>query len=98
MPRRRRPTDGPTKREALLDEIQGELQAIYDRLGRLADRLERDDEAAEDDPEWLAAMAWRMSLSEIRSHALSAKHCTHGGLIAVVRARPEAAAPRRQPP
>jgi hypothetical protein len=98
------PADGPADGQTTpglafgvrLQLVSGELQALYDRLGALADELEADVVATEDDPDWLDALGRALALGEIRSSVLTARHAIHGAIIGVIRARPQASS-RRHP-
>jgi len=97
--------DGPSGPSAYLDHLDATLTELYDGLGELAEHLDQEAERTEDGADWLGALGWRMTLTEVRSQVLAARHCVHGGMIAILRARPEARlrdasaqATRRPPP
>lgn len=104
--RHRTPADGPPEPGPdrvlafghRLDLLDRELQVLYARLGDLAAELETDAAEDDEDPDWLAAMGRRLALGEIRSAVLDARHRLHGGLIGIIRARPQAGTPGREAP
>jgi hypothetical protein len=88
-------SDADRTHERLLDEAEYRLQELYRTLTDLAESLAPPEPTPTDT---MDQMDYRLGLSGIHRHVLSARHELHGSLTEVILARSQFMRYRRPPP